>query len=291
VILIEFMNMLEPFERLALHSPQQIHLVAEAAKRVFADRSEYLGDPAFADVPVDVLTAKDYARARASDIDLARRTDPATLKAGDLPVRVDSDGQTTHFSIVDRNGLAVSNTTTMNTGYGSGLVVDGAGFLLNSQMNDFSAKPGVPNVYGVTGSAANEIAPGKRPLSSMTPTMVFGPGGHLELVLGSPGGPTIITTVLEVILHATDYDRSLAEAVDLPRFHHQWPPAVTGTDPIAIETDERYTLAPETIAALSELGYTFDKVESLGDVQAVEIDGRRVTGVYDRRRTGGVVYD
>ena len=291
VILIEFLNMLETLERLPLHSPGQIHLVAEVAKRVFADRAEYLGDPAFADVPFEVLSDKAYARARAAGIDVAVRTDPQTLTAGDLPLAKAGDGQTTHFSIVDRNGMAVSNTTTMNTGYGSGLVVDGAGFLLNNQMNDFSAKPGVPNVYGVTGSAANEIAPGKRPLSSMTPTMVFDPEGNLELVLGSPGGPTIITSVLEVILHVVDYERPLAEAVDLPRFHHQWPPPTPGADPISIETDDGYTLPSETIEALLRMGYTLDERESLGDVQAVEIEGRRVTGVFDRRRTGGVEYD
>ena len=290
VILIEFLNMLETFDRLPLHSPEQIHLQAEIAKRVFADRAEYLGDPAFADVPVGALTNKEYARARAKGIDLKRRTDPGSIKAGDLPVRVDTDGQTTHFSIVDRNGLAVSNTTTMNTGYGSGIVVDGAGFLLNSQMNDFSAKPGVPNVYGGTGSEANEIAAGKRPLSSMSPTMVYSPEGDLVLVLGSPGGSTIISTVLQVILHSIDYDRSLAEAVDLPRFHHQWPPLLPETDPISIEDDGRYALARSTLDALMELGYTLDEVEPIGDVQAIQIRGRDVTGVFDRRRTGGVAY-
>ena len=289
VILIEFLNMLEEFDPRPLQSPAQVHLFAEIAKRAFADRAEYLGDPAFTDVPVEVLTDKAYARARVKDIDPARRTDPDTIEAGDVMVEFSVDGQTTHFSIVDRDGLAVSNTTTLNTGYGSGIVVDGAGFLLNSQMNDFSAKPGVPNVYGVTGSAANEIAPGKRPLSSMTPTMVFDPEGQLMLVLGSPGGSTIITTVLSVILNVVDYELSLAEAVDLPRFHHQWPPVEPDTDPIIVETDARYRLPGATLDALLELGYTLGEIESLGDVQAVEIDGHRVTGVFDRRRTGGVV--
>ena len=289
VILIEFLNMLEEFDPRPLQSPAQVHLFAEIAKRAFADRAEYLGDPAFTDVPVEVLTDKAYARVRVKDIDPARRTDPDTIEAGDVMVEFSVDGQTTHFSIVDRDGLAVSNTTTLNTGYGSGIVVDGAGFLLNSQMNDFSAKPGVPNVYGVTGSAANEIAPGKRPLSSMTPTMVFDPEGQLMLVLGSPGGSTIITTVLSVILNVVDYELSLAEAVDLPRFHHQWPPVEPDTDPIIVETDARYRLPDATLDALLELGYTLGEIESLGDVQAVQIDGHRVTGVFDRRRTGGVV--
>ena len=290
VILIEFLNMLATFERLPMHSPTQIHVFAEVAKRVFADRAEYLGDPAFADVPTGLLASEEYARSRVGGIALDARTDPGSLRAGDLPLPYKTDGQTTHFSIVDHNGMAVSNTTTLNTAYGSGLVVDGAGFLLNSQMNDFSAKPGVPNHYGVTGSVANEIAAGKRPLSSMTPTLVYDPAGELVMVLGSPGGPTIITSVLEVILHRVDYDRPLGEAVDLPRFHHQWPPP-PNTDPISIETDEGYRLPQATLDELSRLGYTLNEVGTLGDVQAVAIDGREVTAVFDRRRTGGVAYD
>jgi len=290
VVLVELLNMLELFDPLPLHSAEQIHMTAEAAKRVFADRAEYLGDPDFVEVPVQVLVDKAFARTRAEGIDPGRRTDPLTLTAGDLPFGQRGDGQTSHFSIVDRNGLAVSNTTTLNTAYGSGLVVDGAGFLLNSQMDDFSAKPGVPNVYGVTGSEANEIAPGKRPLSSMTPTMLFDPRGDLVLVLGSPGGPTIISAVAEVILHVVDYDRPLAEAVDLPRFHHQWPPPTPGTDPISIETEEPYALHAEVVEALLGYGYTLDERETIGDVQAVGIEGRAVNAVFDRRRTGGVAY-
>jgi gamma-glutamyltranspeptidase/glutathione hydrolase len=291
VILIEFLNMLEDFEPPPPQSSAQIHLMAEIAKRVFADRAEYLGDPAFVDVPVDVLTDKDYARRRAKGIDPQRRSDPTSIEAGEVHVGVSIDGQTTHFSIVDRNGFAVSNTTTMNTGYGSGIVVDGAGFLLNSQMNDFSAKPGVPNVYGVTGSAANEIAPGKRPLSTMTPTMVYTPEGDLVMVLGSPGGSTIISSVLAVIVNVIDYDLPLAEAVDLPRFHHQWPPIEPEADLIIVETDERYDLEPGSLKPLLGLGYSLGEINSLGDVQAVFIDGRQVIGVFDRRRTGGVVYE
>jgi len=290
-VLVELLNMLELFEPAPLHSPEQVHLTAEAAKRVFADRAEFLGDPDFVEVPVDAMVDKEYARARAAGIDRSRRTDPAGLTAGDVLFSGKRDGQTTHFSIVDRNGLAVANTTTMNTAYGSGLVVDGAGFLLNSQMDDFASKPGIPNVYGVTGSEANEIAPGKRPLSSMTPSMLFDPRGDLVLVLGSPGGPTIISAVAEVILHVVDYDRPLAEAVDLPRFHHQWPPPAPGEDPISIETDEPYALPADVVEALLGYGYTLDERETIGDVQAVGIDGRKVTAVFDRRRTGGVAYD
>jgi gamma-glutamyltranspeptidase/glutathione hydrolase len=290
VVLIELLNMIEAWEPLPLHSARQVHLMAEVAKRVFADRAEYLGDPDFVEVPVAALLDKARARRRASGIDLERRTDPGSLGAGDLPVGGSLDGQTTHFSIVDRDGLAVSNTTTMNTGYGSGLLVDEAGFLLNSQMDDFSAKPGVPNVYGVTGSAANSIAPGKRPLSSMTPTMVFGPDGELNLVLGSPGGPTIISSVAQVIVHVIDHGLPIAEAVDAPRFHHQWPPRVPSVDPITVEGTEGHELPPEVLASLAALGYEVRTQDSIGDVQAVAIDGRSVTGVFDRRRTGGVAH-
>ena len=290
VILIELLNMLETFEPAPLHTAEQIHTVAEVAKRAFADRAEHLGDPEFAGDGWVGLVDKQYARARAAGIDAGRRTDPSSLTAGDLPLGNKPDGQTTHFSIVDRNGMAVANTTTLNTGYGSGIVVDGAGFLLNSQMDDFSAKPGVPNVYGVTGSTANEIAPGKRPLSSMTPTMLFGAGGDLQLVLGSPGGPTIISTVMQVLLHTVDYDLPLEEAVRTPRFHHQWPPRSPDSDPLAYETDEGYGLPEAVLEELLAMGYTRDERESLGDVQAVAIDGRRVEAFFDRRRTGGVAY-
>jgi gamma-glutamyltranspeptidase/glutathione hydrolase len=291
VSIIEFLNMLETFEIPPLHSVGQVHLFAEIAKRVFADRAEHLGDPAFHATPVAKLTGKDYARSRATEIDLEARSDPSTIRAGMFDAAPAGGGQTTHFSIVDRNGMAVANTTTLNTGYGSGIVVDGAGFLLNSQMNDFSAKPGVPNVYGVTGSVANEIAPGKRPLSSMSPTFVFDPRGKLILVLGSPGGSTIVSSVIQVIVHTIDYGLPVEEAVDQARFHHQWPPIASLGDRLTVETLPGYAFPDEVLAGLTRLGYTIDPVESIGDIQAIAIDGDTATGVFDRRRTGGVSYE
>jgi gamma-glutamyltranspeptidase/glutathione hydrolase len=291
VSIIEFLNMLETFDVPPMHSADQIHLFAEIAKRVFADRAEHLGDPAFHDTPVEELTGKDYARSRSATINRDARSDPETIRAGEFDGAPAGGTETTHFSIVDRNGMAVANTTTLNTGYGSGIVVDGAGFLLNSQMNDFSAKPGVPNVYGVTGSAANEIAPGKRPLSSMSPTLVFDPDGRLILVLGSPGGSTIVSSVIQVIVHTIDYGLSVEEAVDQPRFHHQWPPIASLGDRLTVETQAGYALPDEVVEQLAQLGYTIDPVESIGDIQAIAIVGDSATGVFDRRRTGGVSYE
>lgn len=290
IALAEFLNMAETFPLPLSHSAEQIHLFAEIAKRVFADRAEHMGDPDFHHNPVAQLTDKRYARERAAEVNRHERSDPASIRAGEFPPNGAEGRDTTHFSIVDDHGMAVANTTTLNTAYGSGLVVDGAGFLLNSQMDDFSAKPGVPNDYGVTGSEANEIAPGKRPLSSMTPTMVFEPAGALLLVLGSPGGPSIISTVAQVIVHVVDGHQDLKAAVDLPRFHHQWPPSPQGEDLLLVESQPEYSLPGDVLAELSRLGYTIRTRENLGDVQAVMIQDGVATGVFDRRRTGGVAY-
>ncbi|MCZ6599994.1 MAG: gamma-glutamyltransferase [Acidobacteria bacterium] len=290
IALAEFLNMAETFPPQAMHSAAQIHLFAEIAKRVFADRAEHMGDPDFHHNPMAELTDKHYAQERASEVNRHGRSDPASIRAGEFPRHGAGGRETTHFSIVDDHGMAVANTTTLNTAYGSGVVVDGAGFLLNSQMDDFSAKPGVPNDYGVTGSQANEIAPGKRPLSSMTPTMVFEPTGALSLVLGSPGGPSIISTVAQVIVHVVDGHQGLKAAVDLPRFHHQWPPSPEGEDLLLVESQPEYALPQDVLAELSRLGYTIKPRKTLGDVQAVMIQDGVATGVFDRRRTGGVAY-
>ncbi len=283
--LIELLQMLEGLEpdRLGFGSPEHLNLVAELEKRVFADRTEYLGDPDFVTVPVDSLVSKAYAVRRAAGIARDRRTPPETVRPG---VVTRESEQTTHFSIVDRHGNAVANTTTLNDLHGSGVVVRGAGFLLNNEMDDFSARPGAPNLYGVTGGAANAIAPGKRMLSSMCPTFVFR-GDSLWLVLGTPGGPTIFTTVFQVIVNRTDFGMALPEAVAAPRFHHQWPPRVAGVDPIDVEPGREP--APAVRAALESLGYRVDvRKTPLGDVQAVEIAGGRALGASDPRGIGHV---
>jgi gamma-glutamyltranspeptidase / glutathione hydrolase len=287
VALIQLLNMLEPRDvsKLPHNGAAHAHLVAELEKRVFADRSEYLGDPGVVDVPVAGLISREYALRRTADISPTRRTLPSEVRCG--RPRHESE-ETTHFSIVDRRGNAVANTTTLNDRFGSGIVVRGAGFLLNNEMDDFSSRPGAPNMYGVTGGRANAIAPGKRMLSSMTPTFVYR-GGRLWLALGSPGGPTIFTTVFQVIVNRVDFGMPLAGAVAAARFHHQWPPPPGGEDPVSFESAH----PPDSTAraALEALGYAIRLRDPLGDVHAVEIHGRRATGVSDPRGVGAVAWE
>ncbi len=294
VALLQLLGMLERFDVPPFGSAERVHLFAELEKRVFADRSEYLGDPDQVDVPVAALLDPAYLARRAAEVRLGGRTDPGAIRPG-LPGTGDPGGlregtETTHFSIVDRHGMAVAETTTLNTSYGTGLVVEGAGFLLNNEMDDFAAKPGVPNVYGVTGSAANEVRPGRRMLSSMCPTFVYADGGleRLWLVLGSPGGPTIFTTVFQLVVDTVDDRVSLAEAVGRVRFHHQWPPPAPGRDEILVEDGPERRLPPATLERLAAMGYALRKVRSIGAVQGIEIRDGRVTGVADPRLVGAV---
>ena len=283
IALLQLLNMTEPGELkpLGFHSAAHLHRVAEIEKRVFADRTEHLGDPDFVRVPMKRLIDKDYAASRMKDFSAEKRSDPGTITHGAMPKESE---QTTHFSVVDRWGNAVANTTTLNGNYGCGLVVRGAGFLLNNEMDDFSAKPGVPNLFGVIGRDANAIAPGKRMLSSMTPTFVFR-DGRLWLVLGSPGGPTIFTTVYQVIANRVDFGLPLGEAVAAPRFHHQWPPLRKDSDPIFFEQE----LKAPVMDALAAMGYTFLPRGKIGDVQAIEVKDGKAVGASDPRGIGKVV--
>jgi gamma-glutamyltranspeptidase / glutathione hydrolase len=283
IALLQLLNMTEPrdLKPLGFHSAAHLHLVAEIEKRVFADRTEHLGDPDFVRVPAGRLTDKGYAAARMKDFSAEKRTDPQAVTHGAMPKESE---QTTHFSVVDRWGNAVANTTTLNGSYGCGLVVRGAGFLLNNEMDDFSAKPGVPNLFGVIGRDANAIAPGKRMLSSMTPTFVFR-DGRLWLVLGSPGGPTIFTTVYQVIVNRVDFGLPLADAVAAPRVHHQWPPLRKDSDPIFFEQDFKVPVRD----ALAALGYTFLPRGKIGDVQAIELQDTKAVGASDPRGIGKAV--
>ncbi|MEK6643960.1 MAG: gamma-glutamyltransferase [Planctomycetota bacterium] len=292
IALIQMLTMFEAFERPLWGTTAHLHLVAEIEKRVFADRSVYGGDPDFVKVPAHELIDSDYCKRRAADVNKTSRSNPATIEAGRVGIAGVKQGaslnespQTTHYSIVDRDGMAVSTTTTLNDGYGSGIVVTGAGFLLNNEMDDFSAKPGERNMYGVTGGSANAIAPGKRMLSSMAPTFVFKPDGRLWLVLGTPGGPTIFTTVFQVVTNKIDYAMSMQEAVDAARFHHQWPPP-TGSDPIKVDATDSHHFGASTSKDLEAMGYTIKHVSGIGDVQAIEIDGNHVIGASDRRGIG-----
>ncbi|MBC8402265.1 MAG: gamma-glutamyltransferase [Candidatus Marinimicrobia bacterium] len=225
VLVIQMLNMLEnfPIDSLGWNSSAYIHLLTEVERRAYADRAEHLGDPDFWDVPLSLLTSKEYARQRIIDLRLDEATPSGDVSAGQqLPVE---SPETTHYSVIDQMGNAVSVTTTLNFSFGCGIIVEGAGFFLNNEMDDFSAKPGVPNAFGLLGNEANAIEPGKRMLSSMTPTIVL-KDQRPYLLVGAPGGATIITTVLQVILNSTIYDMDIQEAVSAPRVHSQWYPDV-----------------------------------------------------------------
>jgi gamma-glutamyltranspeptidase/glutathione hydrolase len=223
VHVIEILNILEGFDlpKHGFNTADSIHRLVEAMRRAYADRAKWLGDPAFVKVPTAGLVSKEYAKQLRETIDLARASKSEDISAG-KPPGAEGD-QTTHFSIVDKDGNAVSNTYTLNLGFGSGYSVAGAGFLLNNEMDDFSAKPGAPNAFGLLGGEANAIAPGKRPLSSMAPTIVL-KGGTPYLITGSPGGATIITVVVQELLNVLAYGMNVAEATAAPRIHHQWQP-------------------------------------------------------------------
>ena len=239
------------------NSPQYIHLVAEMEKRVFADRAEYLGDPDYVDNPIERLIADDYIAGR------AREVNPHEISQLDAVQPGAESPDTTHYSIVDQWGNAVSNTYTLNWEYGCGVVVEGAGFLLNDQMDDFSVKPGVPNKFGVVGSTANEIQPGKRMLSSMSPTILL-QDGEVAMVVGTPGGSTIFTSVFQIIVNVLDYGMTPFDAVDATRFHHQLLP------PDLVTYSVSRPLPAATISVLGELGYRAEPHSwDFGDVQIV----------------------
>ena len=235
-LLINMMNMLENYavDSLSWNSSDYIHLVTEVERRAYADRAEHMGDPDFWDVPLDMLTSKEYAQSRINDISLEKATPSSAVSASGAPGY--ESRETTHYSVVDQWGNAVSVTTTINLSYGSGHLVKGAGFFLNNEMDDFSSKPGVPNAFGLVGNEANSIQAGKRPLSSMTPTIVLKDGKPF-MVIGSPGGSTIITTTMQAILNVIDYDMDIKEAVASPRFHSQWLPDVIMTEPRGLSKD------------------------------------------------------
>ena len=263
------------YEKHGAGSAAAIHWVAEAMRRFFADRSEHLGDPDFARVPVRGLIDRKYAAELRRGIDPESATPSESVRPG-RPQRYEP-AETTHYSIVDAAGNAVAVTYTLNGSYGSGVTVPGAGFLLNNEMDDFASRPGVPNMFGLVQGEANAIEPRKRPLSSMTPTIVLR-GGKLFMVAGSPGGPRIISTVLNVLLNAIDFGMNAQEAVDAPRFHHQWLP-----DTLFIEPG----ISPDTLALLKARGYAVDTAAAIGEaaVILVEQDGW-LQGAADPRSEG-----
>ena len=269
--LLQLLAAVEPFDVRAMgfNSSATIHLMAEAMRRTYADRSEWLGDPDFVDVPVAGLVDTAYVRARMATFSPVRTTPSAGTAAGG-PRR--ESAQTTHYSVVDADGMAVSTTTTLNGPYGSMLVVDGAGFLLNNEMDDFAAAPGVPNQFGLVGSDANAVAPGKRMLSSMTPTVVEDPAGRLLLVVGSPGGGRIITAVFEAIVNVVDHGMSVSEAVAAPRVHHQWLPDVLFAERGALARDVADNLRTRGWTVVEEAEY-WSRVDAvLVQCDAVDAD-------------------
>lgn len=253
--------------------PQTTHLIIEAERRVYADRAKYLGDPDYYKVPQDRLLDSAYLRQRMLDFQANQALPSTNIAAGTIPAS--ESEETTHFSIVDEKGNAVSVTTTLNGGYGNFVVVGGAGFLLNNEMDDFSAKPGAPNLYGLIGSEANAIQPGKRMLSSMTPTIIE-KNGKLFMVVGTPGGSTIITSVLQTLLNVIEFGKGMQEAVSAPRFHHQWLP-----DKVYYEEG---AFTKGQMKKLEKMGHVFEKRSAIGRVDAILVrpDGRLEGGADPR---------
>ncbi len=277
VHLIQMLNILErfPLSEFGAGSAKTIHLIAESARLAYADRAEYLGDPDFVNVPQRGLTAKSYADALVKRIDLLKATPSKQVKAG--PAGDYESEQTTHFSVMDASGNVVSCTYTLNLNFGSGIVARGTGMLLNNEMDDFSAKPGAANAFGLLGGIANAIEPGKRPLSSMTPVIVL-KEGQPWLATGTPGGARIITTVLQTILNTIDFKMNIAEALSMPRVHHQWMP-----DFLRIEKG----LSPDTIRLLKERGHVVRVMPTMGRVQTVQQQNGVLFGATDPRNPDG----
>ena len=294
IALLEILNILEGFDlaKLGNRSAEAVHLTVEAFRRAFYDRAEFLGDPDFAKIPVPQLIDKRYAEAWRESIDPNRASVSKDLKrpsvfnelervAGSRPATIREPKNTTHYSVVDPEGNAVAVTTTLNDSFGSRVTAEGLGFLLNNEMDDFAVKQGVPNAYGLIQGPANSIGPGKRPLSAMTPTIVL-KDGKLFLVLGSPGGPTIITTVANILMGVVDFGLDIQEAVNAPRFHHQWLPD-------AIDVEDR--LSPDTMNLLRSKGHTLKPAHFWGDGECIMVDpktGERL-GASDGRNNGKAV--
>ncbi len=276
IALVQMLKIVEkfPLSKWGFHSPQAIHLMAEAERRVYADRAKHLGDDDFYPVPKDSLLDEAYLLERMADYDTKKATESDAILAGKFNIGLESF-ETTHTSVVDSMGNAVSVTTTINSNYGSKVIVDGAGFFLNNEMDDFSAKPGVPNQFGLVGAEANAVAPEKRMLSSMTPTIIEKDGG-LFMVLGSPGGSTIITSVFQVFLNVAEFGMNLEDAVKAKRFHHQWLP-----DEIMYEK-EGFDAA--TLEQLKSFGHQLNGLDKIGLVKAIHVmpDGN-LNGVGDNR--------
>jgi len=283
VAIAGILNQLEniQLDSLDYHGAQHIHFVSEAERRIYADRAEFMGDMDFVPVPIDALISDDYANSRWQSVDSLTASLSADIAHGDIPFSYRESEETTHYSVVDKWENAVSVTTTINGWFGNGIVVDGAGFLLNNEMNDFSSKPGVPNAYGLVGNTANAIEPGKRMLSSMSPTIVETPAGELFLVVGSPGGSTIITTTAQIIMNVVDFGMDIEDAVETQRFHHQWLPDM-------IQLEER-GFTSETVQALESRGHSIKYRSSIGEANCIQVEEGLIYGSADSRRSSSAV--
>ncbi|KVN07907.1 MULTISPECIES: gamma-glutamyltransferase [unclassified Burkholderia] len=266
------------FDGVSLNSPQYVHLIAEIEKRVFADRAQYLGDPDFYKVPVAQLTGDAYIAKRAAEVNPEKPSDTKSVQPG-LGTSMPEKAETTHFSVVDKWGNAVSNTYTINGYFGSGVVAEGTGIVLNDEMDDFSAKPGVANMFGVVGSDANAIEPRKRPLSSMSPTILT-KDGKVALVIGTPGGSRIFTSIFQVITNLYDFRMPLKDAVGAMRFHHQLLP------PNTIFWEPYHPIDGDLAKGIEAKGYTLKGQDFSGDIQAIQIDGKTPEAVSDPRGRG-----
>ena len=276
VELVEMLNILEGYDLAHADKVQSLHLMIEAMKRAYADRALFLGDPDAVAVPVAKLISKDYAAAWRATIDPSRATPASAIRAGGT---VQAEGRnTTHFSVVDRDGNAVSNTYTLNFSFGVGMVAAGTGILLNNELDDFAVKPDAPNAYGLLGFEANEPGPGKRPLSSMTPTIVLKDGKPF-LITGSPGGSRIITAVLQVVVNVIDRGMDIASAVAAPRLHNQWMP-----DRVVVEQ----TMPADIIAALKSRGDDVVETRPFTSANSIMITPEGFVGAADPRTRGAL---
>ena len=279
---MEMLNLLEPYPlgSYGFGSSRTIAAMTEAMKIAYADRAEFMGDSDFYSVPADRLISKEYAAERRAFLDTTKATPSRQISHGGIVVK--EGMHTTHYSVVDRWGNAVSVTTTINSWYGNKIVVDGAGFFLNNEMDDFASKPGAPNQFGLVGGVANSVQPNKRMLSAMTPTIVL-KDGQPYLILGSPGGSTIITSVFQVMVNVLDYRMNVGEANDAPRFHHQWLPDTLQS--------ERFGFPRDVVENLEQRGYFVRQRGTLGRVEAILIDRKDgfLYGSTDPRGYGAAV--
>ncbi len=282
VLIVQMLNMLEPYDLGAMGyaSAASIHLLIEAERRAYADRAQHLGDPDFYAVPMAMLTDKAYAGKRFADFDPRKATPSDAVGAGSWPAE---STETTHFSVMDKDGMMVALTTTLNSSFGNKIVIPGTGILMNNEMDDFAIKANVPNQFNLIGREANQIEPGKRMLSSMSPTIVTRDGKPV-LMTGSPGGSTIITTTLQVIVNVIDHGMPIEDAVSSPRFHHQWQPDTVMAEPLAIP--------PDALAILRALGHDirdFRYGGGIGDANSIEYRDGRIRGIKDPRNDGTAV--